>query len=90
MSEDFDKSIKWIEDTRKRFVYFTSPVTYLGQALDLLENKTREAQEMRNALISLVGDLEKAPEVITYDRDALKSWIEHILAWAPPEKSKRS
>jgi hypothetical protein len=89
MSEEFDKSIKWIDETRKRFVYFTSPVVYLTQALDALENKTKEAHELRQAFISLVDDLEKSPQTITYDRDALKAWIEHVLAWSPPEKSKK-
>lgn len=79
MPDDFQTSLKWIEETKKKFTYFTSPVAYLSQSLALLEKSYRENNSLREAFVGLKQDLSNAPSTVTYQRDDLISWIDGVL-----------
>lgn len=87
MSDDFQNSLKWIEDTKKKFTYFTSPVAYLTQALNLLEKSCREAHMLRESFLGLKHDLSNASSTVTYQRDDLIAWIDSVLN-SDTEKTK--
>lgn len=80
MSDDFQTSLKWIEDTKKKFTYFNSPVVYLMQSLTLLEKSYRENNSLKEAFIGLRDDLAKSPETVIYQRDDLITWINEVIA----------
>lgn len=87
MSNDFQVSLKWIEDTKKKFTYFTSPVAYLTQSLNLLEKSYKESHHLRESFLGLRQDLLKASATVTYQRDELIAWIDGVLN-ADVEKTK--
>lgn len=79
MSDDFQNSLKWIEDTRKKFTYFTSPVAYLTQSLNLLEKSYRESHLLKESFLDFRKDLTKASSTVTYQRDDLIAWIDGVI-----------
>lgn len=81
MLDEPEKLSAWIVEAKRKFTYFTSPVTYLMVALAHLEKLNAENKVLRDAIRDLKSDVESqtAPGMISYDRDALKSWLEHVL-----------
>jgi hypothetical protein len=88
MSDDLQSSLRWIEDTRKKFAYFNSPVVYLTQSLNLLEKSYKETASLKEAFIGLRDDLIKSPETVSYQRDELITWINDILSSSKNSGSK--
>jgi hypothetical protein len=83
MTDDEIKLTFWITETRKKFVDFITPVTYLKTSLDHIERLSSENKHLRDALSGMVSDLKNAPSTVVYDRDSLRSWIQSILDCKP-------
>ena len=82
-SDNFENSLKWLADMRRRFEYFSMLSEHAIKTLDKAELLLLENKELRGALGNLYADLEKAPSTITYERDSLRTWIGELLAWKP-------
>lgn len=79
MSDDFQSSEKWIEETRQKLDHFESPVIYLTKALELLEDSCFESNSLKNAFVGFRQDLFKCSQSVCYQRDELISWIDDVL-----------
>ena len=81
MLDEPEKLSSWIAEAKKKFTYFTSPVTYLMVALAHLEKLNAENKVLRDALQGFKSDVESQtiPGLVSYDREALRSWLSHVL-----------
>lgn len=81
MLEDPEKLASWIVETKKKFTYFTSPVTYLMVAIAHLEKLNAENKALRDAIEGFKFDVEAkaTSDTISYDRCALRDWLSHVL-----------
>jgi hypothetical protein len=81
MLDDPEKLSSWITEAKRKFTYFTSPVTYLMVALAHLEKLNAENKILRDALQDLKSDIDSSttPTSISYDRDTLSNWLGHVL-----------
>lgn len=81
MLDDPEKLSSWIAEAKRKFTYFTSPVTYLMVALAHLEKLNAENKILRDALQDLKSDIDSSTTStsISYDRDTLSNWLGHVL-----------
>lgn len=81
MLDEPEKLSAWIVEAKRKFTYFTSPVTYLMVALAHLEKLNAENKVLRDALQDFKSDVESntIPGMISYDRNALRDWLSHVL-----------
>jgi len=81
MLEDPEKLASWIAETKKKFVYFSPPVSYRMIALSHLEKLSAENKVLRDSLVGFKADIDAvgAPSTISYNRNTLSDWIGHIL-----------
>jgi hypothetical protein len=83
-SEEIENATKWCNEIKKRFalngehkgVYFF-PI--LNEALQHIEKLSGNLINLKSELYAFNSDLQKAPEIVRFEKEKLCKWIEALI-----------